>query len=180
MAKIWKRHDRDCWVVDFRNHLGKRVRKSFDTKGEAEQELSRKIQNNIDSDVLFSDFAGRWIKEMETSLEAKTMRSYRQLLDGHILPAIGTMKIRDIKRRTIKDLLTEKRGSYSKNTVRLIRAVLSSVLTDAVDEEGIISSNPCLGIGRKKKISRPMRIRLLILSPYCGIRLLFSIAPWPA
>jgi len=74
--------------------------------------LSRKIQNNIDSNVIFSDYANKWIKEQE--LEVKTLHSYQQLLDGHLIPAVGRMKIRDVKRRTIKDLLSEKR----KSTVR--------------------------------------------------------------
>jgi hypothetical protein len=79
------------------------------------------------------------------------LASYRQLLTLHVLPVLGSLKKRDIRRRHITGLLMSKRAgrlqpergkgaehrknnSYSKNTVRLINAALSSVLTDAIDD----------------------------------------------
>jgi hypothetical protein len=40
-------------------------------------------------------------------------------------------------------------AGYSKNTVRLIKAALSTVLSDAVDD-GYLSTNPAFGAGRKR------------------------------
>jgi hypothetical protein len=70
------------------------------------------------------------------------LASYRQLLTLHVLPVLGSLKKRDIRRRHITGLLMSKRAgrlqpergkgaehrknsSYSKNTVRL---------TDAIDD----------------------------------------------
>lgn len=53
--------------------------------------------------------------------------------------------------KPIRALLNAKRAQgYSKNSVRLMKAVLSSVLTDAAEDE-IIEVNPALHLGKKKK-----------------------------
>ena len=51
----------------------------------------------------------------------------------------------------IRRWLTQLRErKFAKNTVRLARAALSSLLSDAV-EDGILLANPTFGMGRKKK-----------------------------
>jgi len=51
----------------------------------------------------------------------------------------------------VRALLTRKRAEgLSKNSVRLIRATLSALLGDAV-EEGLLSVNPALGVGRHRR-----------------------------
>ena len=68
---------------------------------------------------------------------------------SHILPAFGGLKLRALHRRHIKDFLARKRaGGLSKNSVRLIRATLSVLLSDAVDD-GILLANPAQGVTRR-------------------------------
>jgi integrase-like protein len=103
-----------------------------------------------------------WLDTATHEMERKTVASYRQLLNLHVLPALGHLKLRELHRRHIKALLAAKRSDrlqksdsqlertgYSKNTVRLIKAALSTVLSDAVDE-GYIPTNPAFGAGRKR------------------------------
>jgi len=59
-----------------------------------------------------------------------------------------------LPRKTTKDVAradaeAPASGGYSKNTVRLIRAALSTVLSDAVDD-GYLATNPAFGAGRKR------------------------------
>lgn len=64
---------------------------------------------------------------------------------------LGKMRLRDIKRRHIRAMLNAKRQEgYAKDTVRHIRAALSSLLTDAMEDE-IIETNPALQISNRKK-----------------------------
>jgi integrase len=71
------------------------------------------------------------------------------MLDRHLVPAFGGLKLRMLHRRHIKDFLASKRaGGLSKNSVRLIRATLSVLLSDAVDD-GILFANPAQGITRR-------------------------------
>src|SRR5262245_52132681 len=63
------------------------------------------------------------------------------------------MRLRAIHRGHIKDLLSKKRaGGLAKDTVRLIRATLSGLFGDAVDD-GILHTNPVHGI-RSRKLGR--------------------------
>jgi integrase len=84
-------------------------------------------------------------------MEPKTRESYRQLLSAHVLPTtLDAIRMRDLHRRHVKALLAAKRAaSYSKNTVRLIKAALSTVLSDAVDD-GYLPTNPAFGAGRTR------------------------------
>jgi hypothetical protein len=102
-------------------------------------------------DTTLAQYADARLPAWKHETESKTFRNYEQLLRLHVLTTLGRLKLRDLRRRHIKALLSEKRAQgKAKDTVRLIRAALSSLLTDAVDDE-IIAANPALQIGRKKR-----------------------------
>ena len=64
-------------------------------------------------------------------------------------PRWARLKLRLIHRAPIKAFLAEKRGQgHSKNSVRLMKAPLSALLSEAVDD-GIIPVNPALQLGRR-------------------------------
>jgi integrase len=88
-------------------------------------------------------------KELRTNILARR----------HILPfkleeggTLGGKKLWDIRRRHVKELLRAK-GNYARNTVRHLRATLSSVLSEAADDE-LIEVNPVFGLSRKRKRNR--------------------------
>ena len=65
-------------------------------------------------------------------LELATWRHYRGSFRRHILPTLGAVRLRELRRRHVKALLNTKRAEgYAPNGVRLIKAALSSLLTDA-------------------------------------------------
>ncbi len=83
------------------------------------------------------------------SVEGNTLNSYRQNLAKHIRPVFGPMKLRAIHRGHVKAFLAKKHlEGLSKNSVRLIRATLSVMLGDAVDD-GVLQVNPAAGTGRR-------------------------------
>ena len=84
----------------------------------------------------------------------RTLDSYKRNLDRHVRPAFGRFKLRELHRGHIRDFLARKRGAgLGKNSVRLIRAVLSVLLSDAVDD-GIILANAALQL-RGSRRRRP-------------------------
>src|SRR5215472_16266892 len=97
MATIWKRKDRDVWVVDFRNATGRRQRKiAGPSRESAELLLAQVIQsaNDIpadvrDRDITVRDYGTRWLANAEHDLASRTHRSYEQLFKRHIDPAVG-------------------------------------------------------------------------------------------
>ena len=81
-------------------------------------------------------------------LKHNTIRSYRDNLTKHILPTFGHLKLSDISRQHITQLLlTKKDAGLSPNAIRLVLAPLSKLLSDA-QEAGLIPTNPALHPGR--------------------------------
>ena len=126
-----------------------------------------------DPDLTLDQHTERWLQTAALELEAKTRGSYAQLLKSHVLPMLGSVRFRDLHRRHVKMLLGAKRAErlprartrkrveaqpveptpvkvgYSMNTVRLIKAALSTVLSDALDD-GYLETNPAFSTGRKR------------------------------
>lgn len=77
-----------------------------------------------------------------------TQDSYRSVLDLHLCPFFEDMPLDQIRRKDVKDLLYQKQqGGLSPGTVRIIKAYLSCILTQAVDDE-LILANPAARTGR--------------------------------
>ncbi len=166
MATIWKRKDRDVWVVDFRDASGRRFRLSVPTRDEAEDLLAEKIKERKhapltphDRTLTLADYTARWLQAARSQLAPITVQNYTQHLTVHILPRLGRIRVADLRRRHVKDFLTTLCSTtnahgrpFAKNSLRLIKAALSTVLTDAVDDE-LLFANPVMQLGRSKKHS---------------------------
>ena len=97
--------------------------------------------------------AERWLR-LCSGLKPRTLSSYRAKLDRHILPALGSFRVRKLHRGTIKTLLAEKQASgLSVDSLRLIHAALRGMLNAAVEDE-VIRTNPASGLGRVLRLSR--------------------------
>ena len=164
MATIWKRKDRDVWVVDYRDAMGTRVRLVAASRVEAEDLLAEKIREGKhaptkqeDRDLTLEAYAARWLTTVAGHLASVTHQSYAQQLHRHILPRLGQVRVRDLRRKHVKDLLTTLRTElnaqgrpFAKNSLRIIKATFSSLLCDAVEDE-LLLTNPAMQIGRGKK-----------------------------
>ncbi len=74
--------------------------------------------------------ATHWLALIEDEKDENTVRNYKERLEVHVLPALGHLKVRELHRGHIKAFLAQKRSQgYAKNTVRLMRAPLSSNLS---------------------------------------------------
>jgi len=101
----------------------------------------------------FGEYSGKWIKYIRTMRRQSTHESYKQKLDGHVLPVFKDRKLDTITRGDIRDYLLSKAGKFSASTVCLHRDVLSGVFNFAIDEE-LIPSNPAYGITKRLNLSR--------------------------
>src|SRR5262249_44021345 len=129
---------------------------------EVAKDLQAGFHDVDDPALTLSAYIDRWLtrSEAEKQIEPKTLSSYRHLLIAHVQPTLGAYRLRDLRPKHVRTLLASKRSehygsvdkrrAYSKNTVRLIRAALSTVLTDAVDDEYLVT-NPAYNTGRKTR-----------------------------
>ncbi len=168
--KIRFRTDRRLWEVDYRDGAGVRRRPLFPTEEDAHAHATKLFKTlgrrvvTTNHDITLNAYATTWLLDIAVEKEPATVRSYTNLLNGHVLPVLGRTKLRDLHRSQIKAFLADKRRQeLSKNTVRLMKAALSAMLSDAADDD-IIDSNPALQLGRRKasradKLSAAERIQ---------------------
>ena len=156
MASIRKRRGTNRWTVDYLDAGGRRHRLTAKSQAEAEEIFADKIRESrqpgafsADREITVRDYAERWLRGVAHEIKPRTLMGYRQQLRLHIPPALGRVRVRELHRGTIKAFLIEKRaGGLGKNSVRLIRAALSAMLSSAVDD-AIIAANPALRLGLK-------------------------------
>jgi hypothetical protein len=137
------RANRRKWEVDSPNPPGVRPRRAkrlFESE-EAAQAYAAEVararweapQAPQASDITLAAYAAERIEAWRPALAARTVRTYVERLCTHILPALGGMRVRDIRRRHVIALLgARQRAGDAPDSVRLIRATL----VDAPDRRG--------------------------------------------
>ncbi|SLM46768.1 putative Integrase family protein [Nitrospira japonica] len=101
--------------------------------------------------ITVRDYCQRWLKSSKVNLAARTHSSYSQIVRLYIEPALGGQAVAALGWANVRAMLNVKQqAGCSADTTRIIRAVLSSMLTDAA-EEGVIAVNPLLGQRRKRR-----------------------------
>ena len=119
-------------------------------------EFEQKCRNGklLDGEkITLKDFIERWRSERaEQELQPGTLDKYNDVINHFILPALGHLKLTEIKPHSINKFLVDltkdgcrhdgKPGGYSKGTIHKISNVLSSILRTATEWE-VIERNPC-------------------------------------
>ncbi|KAB2954251.1 site-specific integrase [Heliorestis acidaminivorans] len=158
---------------------GKRRQKSLTYPGmmkkrEVEKKLREMLQE-IDGGTwiepqktTLAEFLESWLQEHEDTVSVATARKYRNVIDCHIVPAIGDIPLQKLGpldvQRLIEQLKTrgnkkEKGGELSPTTIKYVIRFLRFALKRAV-ETGLIKKNPTEGA----KIPRQERKEIDILS----------------
>jgi integrase len=125
---------------------------------EHKREVDEALATPIPTVPMFEDYARQWLATVELELEPKTLSRYRQDLDNHLIPSFGAHCLDEITPKLIRDFLREREQTlsaktgktYAPDTIRNMKAALSSMLAGAVEDEHI-SRNPCLDVGRAKR-----------------------------
>ena len=99
--------------------------------------------NHVGTDATFKDVTDRWLMISGADLSPTTLRRYRQLLDQHILPALGDRAAHKIRTSDLDDLYLGlvNRSGLSPATVRQVHSVIRRAMSQAV-RWGWISTNP--------------------------------------
>lgn len=111
----------------------------------------------------FKDFVERWIRDYaEKNLAPKTLFRYKQMLNTRILPAMGHLKIEQIKPTHLLEFYANlqedgirtdgKPGGLSERTILHHHRLISSILQDAVEWQTIVS-NPASRV-KPPKVSK--------------------------
>ncbi|WP_198036887.1 hypothetical protein [Nocardia sp. BMG51109] len=105
-------------------------------------------------DMLFSVYVEKWYKRLD--LVESTMSSYRSTIDCHLLPKFGRYPLNAIDVDLVAEWEKEEREAGNKrSSIALWRGLLSTILSDAVTADRLISFNVAARKrGRGRKTSR--------------------------
>src|SRR5215813_14308207 len=149
--RTWKTGDttKTAWVTDYFDQHGKRRLKTFKQKKEADAWLvaaRREVQQGTHSpasnSITVTQAGEMWVAGAEADgLERGTVRGYRQHLDYHIKPFIGTLRLADLSIATIKEfrnrLIEDGRSRImAKKVVSSLGAILATAM-----ESGKVAQN---------------------------------------
>jgi integrase len=110
-------------------------------------------------------FVGEWLAGRRASLRPSTWNSYKDVLEGRVVPRLGALRLGKLTPTHVADLTVDltKRGSrdsrrgpgLSARSVRYTLVVLTRVLNDAV-KRGLIPRNPAEHVDRPRVPDKEM------------------------
>lgn len=108
------------------------------------------------TEITAEEFFHQWLSEyVEANLKQNTIRSYRSIIDNHILPAIGQTRLRRLNGRMLQNFLNEKKDGCSRGTLRAICAVLKKAFSYAVGMTDYLKENPAVSIRVPSYVEAP-------------------------
>jgi integrase len=157
---VRKRGKSWSFVIELsRDASGKRRQKwlsGYSTRKQAEAALASTISDlhrgaYIEPSVmLVSEFLERWLTDyVAHNCEAKTAEKYEQVIRNQVIPALGQIKLKDLKPAHIQKLYSDAlnsgrvngRGGLSSRSVHHMHRILSNALSTGVKWQ-ILSHNP--------------------------------------
>ena len=165
---VTKGKEKSAWVVDYFDAKGKRRLKTFRTKREADDwrsgtriELKQGTHVADRDSITVADAGKLWLATCEVNeLERATIQLYRQHLDLHIAPLIGTKKLNELTVPALRAFQDQLRDSgRSLALTKKVITYLGSLLADA-QERGLGTRNPVRERKRRAKAADRHQKRL--------------------
>ncbi len=144
----------------YRDEAGRRRSKTFDRRAEAKAWLAAEATDRARGQwvdprggaLAFGTWAEQWLAAR--LVRATTAASDRGRYVNHLEPAFGAVPLRDISPLRVRSFVAELATRRSPATVRHVHALLSTILSDAV-EEGLLLHNPCRRTNLPRSSPRP-------------------------
>lgn len=121
------------------------------TKTEAERILRQKVTEYENNGVIFEpsettlhEYLDFWLKEyVELNLKHNTIENYKGIVNNHLKPALGKMKMKSLTPEMCQKFINDKfREGKAKKTLTIIHSVLKNSLKQAVYPYKLIKENP--------------------------------------
>lgn len=161
---------KEAWIVDYADQQGERHIKTFDRKKDADDyratvKVDVRAGVHTSTKQTVADAGKKWIADAEDRLEPATVESYRQHLEQHIIPYIGTMKLAQLTVPAVRAFMDKLRAE--KRSPAMIKQVvgdLGSILADA-QERGTVAQNVVRSLSWRRKgkhVEQRQKIKLKV------------------
>jgi len=174
------------WIRDPVTHERQPIRRTVrGTEEEAERKLTeilRELDQGIATDpgnlTVGEYLTGHWLPEVRTRVEAATADRYDRACVRHLMPALGSVKLRDLRPLHVQRMVTDKlsagrlsgNGGLGRQTVRDLLTVLSSALAQAVRWQ-LLAANPAAAV----RPPRAERSQFEVVDPELARRILAAV-----
>ncbi len=180
------------YVADTYDGRGGRDVTSHETRREAadayaERRLAAKAAGLApDRNMKFGTLADRFLDVdlKARPIRAKTRRNYRDIIETHLRPWLGGMKVRDVSQDLVSDFFQRMLANEvrARGTVNNIHACLSVVLKSVVGPHKLLSVHPLAGLakllelGTRTRVGPPPAMRAEQLATFLSAALEFRRA----
>lgn len=146
MARIKKRDD---GLYQKQITAGKRLDGSYIRKtvyARTQKELDQKVMEAVDGirlgigfnagNMTFAALANIWLDNQGAMMNEKWKYRQKKLIENHLIPSLGGMKLRDIKAINLQVIISDKaKSGFSTGTMKQIKQTATRILEVAVDSE---------------------------------------------
>lgn len=95
------------------------------------------------SEIGFADFILEWLESIKLTVKPTTYTNYQKKINNHIIPSLGRYKLKSITSPMLQKLINDMyENEYSRNSLSVVKGILSSSLDYAVEPMHYITSNP--------------------------------------
>ncbi len=164
-GSIWFSKTENCWIAEIVLPDGRKKRK----RSKKQQVVREWLQVSVnalkqgapvlDDRITVSEYLDRFMADVAAhTLKPKTIDSYKLLIEKHIKPAIGNLKLTQVRPSHLQTLYSRKlEEGLSKRSVQYIHAVIRRSFNQAVRWE-FLARNPASAVTPPKPIKRAPEI----------------------
>jgi len=168
------------WRIKYRDATGRQVQETLGraddgwTKRRAESELRARLTavereglRKIEP-TLFASFSREWLTTYPQAqgLKRSTVKGYTIIVEAHLIPALGTLRLDAIDVQRVERYIADKRGSgLAPRTVNRHLNLLRLLFAEALSRS-LVRSNPVVSVKRPREPRRRWRI----LTPADAVR----------
>lgn len=164
----------DLASVDGKRKKIERKAHGAKTKQEAERMLRKAIAEYENTGTFFEpsetsvhDYFHFWLEEyVEINLKHNTIENYKNIVNNHISPAIGSLQLRMLSPEILQKFINDKhREGFSRRTLTIIHSVLQNALKQAVYPYRLLKENPMQYVKLpRQQIKKPTKEDLKIIT----------------
>ncbi len=147
-GKVWEYRFEGAKIEGKRNQISKG---GFKTKKDALESGTKALAeyNNsgmhfVASEISFFDYLDYWMNEYcKNNVKPTTYAHYEKKIKNHIKPSLGIYKLKALQPATLQEFINIKfNAGYSRNTLSVLKGILSGCLDYAVEPLRFIQNNP--------------------------------------
>ena len=155
---------KEAWIVDYVDQHGDRHIKTFARKRDADAyhaDVAVGVRAGIHTadsrSITIAEAGRRWIESGEAAdLERTTLEQYRQHLELHIVPLIGSVKLTQLTAPMVRRFEDQLRADRSPAMVRKVMGSLGAIFADA-QERGLVAQNVVRGLRSRRRRGKDRR-----------------------